>query len=156
MIIRRAAHPHVAFLGQIPGTRGYSDMERNPDNTAVPEALIFRTEASRLYFNVQHVRDTVRQKIRSQPGALKLVICDLTTSPVVDLAGADMLAQMYATLEKNGVRMRLCGAHAAVRDILRAEGLEERIGYFGRRMSLADLIDEFHGEAGTAPSTAPA
>ena len=82
------------------------------------------------------------------PGPLERVVCDLSTSPVVDLAGADMLAQMYETLEKKGVRMRLAGAHGAVRDILRAEGLEERVGYFGRRMSLADLIDEFRGEAG--------
>ena len=36
LLIRRAAHPHVAFLGRIPGTRSFSDMERNPDNEAVP------------------------------------------------------------------------------------------------------------------------
>ena len=36
LLIRRAAHPHVAFLGRIPGTRSYSDIERNPDNEAVP------------------------------------------------------------------------------------------------------------------------
>ena len=59
MLIHRAAYPHVAFLGRIPGTRGYSDMGRNPDNEAVPGMLIFRCEASLLYFNVQHVRVTV-------------------------------------------------------------------------------------------------
>lgn len=150
MLIHRAANPHVAFLGRIPGTRAYSDMQRNPDNEAIPGTLIFRCEASLLYFNVQHVRDTVWEKIRSMSEPLELVVCDLSTSPVVDLAGADMLAQMHATLAQNGVRMRLVGARAAVRDILRAEGLEERIGYFGRRMSLADLIDEFRGDAASA------
>src|SRR5206468_4013774 len=40
LLIRRAAHPHVAFLGNIPGTRGYSDIERNPDNEAVSGALV--------------------------------------------------------------------------------------------------------------------
>ncbi len=35
--------------------------------------------------------------------------------------------------------------------MLRAEGLEERVGYFGRRISVADAIDEFHG--GTAKGT---
>ena len=156
MIIRRAAQPHVAFLGRIPGTRGYSDMGRNPDNEPVPGALIFRAEAALLYFNAQHVRDTVWEKIRAHPGRLELVICDLSTSPLVDLAGADMLAQMHDTLARNGVRMRLSGAHGAVRDILRADGLEERIGYFGRRMSLADLIDEHRGEAGPCDAPGPA
>ena len=33
LLIRRVAQPHVAFLGRIPGTRKFSDIERNPDNT---------------------------------------------------------------------------------------------------------------------------
>jgi high affinity sulfate transporter 1 len=147
LIIRRAAHPHVAFLGRIPGTRGFSDMERNPDNEATPGVLVFRAEASLLYFNVEHVRDAVWQKIRSAPGPLKLVVCDLSIAPVVDLAGARMLAKLHEALKAQGVRLRLVAAHASVRDILRAEGLEERIGYFGRRISVADLIDEFQSGA---------
>ena len=87
LLIHRAAHPHVAFLGRIPGTRSYSDIERNPDNEAVPGALVFRVEASLLYFNVEHVRDAVLKKIRSATGPLKRVVCDLSTSPYVDLAG---------------------------------------------------------------------
>jgi hypothetical protein len=43
------------------------------------------------------------------------------------------------------VTLRLVSAHAAVRDLLRAEGVEERVGYFGRRISVADVIDEFFG-----------
>ncbi len=35
LLIRRAAYPHVAFLGRIPGTRIYSDIERHPGNEPV-------------------------------------------------------------------------------------------------------------------------
>lgn len=155
LLIRRAAYPHVAFLGRIPGTRGYSDIERNPDNEAVPGALLFRAEASLLYFNVEHVRDAVWQKIRSSTGPLKLVVCDLSTSPIVDLAGARMLKTLHATLQSMGIRLQLVSAHAAVRDILRAEGLEERVGYFGRRITVADAIDEFHGGTSAVPPAVP-
>jgi hypothetical protein len=44
--------------------------------------------------------------------------------------------------------LRLVAAHASARDILRAEGLEETVGYFGRRISVADVIDEFQGKTG--------
>lgn len=155
LLIRRAAHPHVAFLGRIPGTQSYSDIGRNPDNEAVPGALMFRVEAALLYFNVEHVRDAVWQKIRSTTEPLKLVVCDLSTSPIVDLAGARMLATLHATLQAMGIRLRLVAAHAAVRDMLRAEGLEERVGYFGRRISVADAIDEFHGGTGTGVPASP-
>jgi len=154
LLIRRAAHPHVAFLGRIPGTRRYSDMERNPDNEAVPGALVFRVEASLLYFNVEHVRDAVWEKIRSITGPLRLVVCDLSTSPVVDLAAARMLLTLQAALQAAGVPLRLVSAHAAVRDLLRAEGLEERVGYFGRRVSVADVIDESLGGTDTAGAAA--
>jgi MFS superfamily sulfate permease-like transporter len=155
LLIRRAASPHVAFLGRIPGTRRYSDTERNPDNEPIPGALVFRVEASLLYFNVEHVRDAVWERIRSLTEPVRLVVCDLSTSPLVDLAGARMLTTLQAALQAEGASLRLVAAHAAVRDLLRAEGLEERVGYFGRRIAVADVIDEFLGgaaPAGAAPT----
>jgi SulP family sulfate permease len=142
LLIRRAANPHVAFLGRIPGTRIFSDIERNPDNEAIPGVLVFRVEASLLYFNVEHVREAVWEKIRGSAGPLKLVICDLSISPYVDLAGARMLAGLNAKLQAEGMRLRLVAAHAPVRDLMRAEGIEEQVGYFGRRISVAEVVDE--------------
>ena len=34
LLLVRVSRPHVAFLGRIPGTQIYSDMERHPDNEA--------------------------------------------------------------------------------------------------------------------------
>jgi MFS superfamily sulfate permease-like transporter len=79
LLVRRAAYPHVAFLGRIPGTRRYSDLERNPDNEAVPGVLIFRVESGLLYFNVEHVRQTVWQRLRVAIEPVRLVVCDLST-----------------------------------------------------------------------------
>jgi hypothetical protein len=60
-----------------------------------------------------------------------------------------MLATLHAQLKAAGIGLRLVAAHASVRDILRAEGLEETVGYFGRRISVADVIDEFQGKTGS-------
>ena len=155
LLIRRAAHPHVAFLGQIPGTRIYSDLERNPDNVAIPGVLLVRVEAALLYFNVTHVHDAVLEGIRAATEPLKLVVCDLSTSPMVDLAGARMLIKLHEELQAAGIRLQLVSARAAVRDILRAEGLEERVGYFGRRIAVADAIDEFQGRVTSADQPKP-
>lgn len=151
LLIRRAANPHVAFLGRIPGTRRFSDAERNPDNEPVPGALLFRVEASLLYFNVEHVREAVRERIRAAREPLRLVVCDLSTSPVVDLSGARMLRALHAELAAAGVSLRLVSAHAAVRDLLRAEGLEEQVGYFGRHITVADAVDEAFVGAASPP-----
>ena len=143
LLIRRAAHPHVAVLGRIPGTHCYSDVERHPDNETVPGVLIFRVEASLLYFNAEHVRATVWESIQSNTASIKLVICDLSNSPSVDIAGARMLSTLHAALAAAGISMRIVAAHGSAREILRAEGLEQQIGDVGRGISVDEVIEEF-------------
>jgi SulP family sulfate permease len=153
LLISRAAHPHVAFLARIPGTRRYSDIARHPDNELIPGVLLFRVEASLLYFNVEHVRTTVWARIRSSASPVRLVICDLSNCPSVDIAGARMLATLCAALAETGICLRIVAAHASVRDILRAEGLEQQVGHLGRLLSADDLIDQFLHDIEGRPAT---
>jgi sulfate permease, SulP family len=142
-LLRRASRPHVAFLGRIPGARRFSDMARHPDNEPIPGALLFRTEASLLYFNVDYVRDTVMKRVAETGAGLRLAICDLSASPYVDLAGAEMLAGLYDQLALVNVRLQIVEARSSVRDRLQAEGVEDKVGRIGRFKSLADAVDEF-------------
>ncbi len=148
LLIKRVARPHVAFLGRIPGTRDYSDMERHPDNEPVPGVLVVRVEASLVYFNVEHVHDSLREKLHAAPEPPALVVFDLSTSPTVDLAGARMLATLHSELTAAGTGLRLVDARASVRDILRAEGLKTLVGDFGRGTSVALAVDELQGRTG--------
>ena len=142
-LLRRASRPHVAFLGRIPGVRRFSDIARHPDNEPVPGALLFRTEASLLYFNADYVRETVMKRVAEMGTGLRLAICDLSTSPYVDLAGAEMLAGLHGELESVNVRLQIVEARASVRDRLAAEGIEKKVGDIGRFKSVADAVDDF-------------
>lgn len=141
LLLGAAARPHVAFLGRIPGTRRYSDFSRHPDNEAIPNVLIFRVEASILYFNAEHVRGIVWSRIVGDP-SLRLVLCDLSNSPYVDDAGARMLAKLNEAIRKRGGSLRIVEARSRARDLLRAIGLEEQTGYFGRHMSIDQALLE--------------
>ena len=143
MLLRRTSLPHVAVLGRIPGTRRFSDLARHTNNERVPGMLIFRVEASLLYFNIEHVRGAVWAQIRATAEPVRLVVCDLSNSPYVDLAGAEMLKGLHDDLAKAGIELRLVEAHAEVRDLLRLEGLEEKVGPIDRFASVADVVDHF-------------
>jgi len=108
----------------------------------MPGIVIFRPESSLLYFNADHVAQAVRQRLRTTPN-VQLVVCDLSDSPLVDVAGARMLAALHEELAKRDVQFRIVEAHAKNRDLLRAEGLEQRVGYFGRHISIDQAIAEF-------------
>jgi sulfate permease, SulP family len=151
MLLHRAALPRVAVLGRIPGTRRYSDFERHPDNERVPGALLLRVEASIFYFNAEHVRDMVRQRLRSASGPVRLVVFDLSTSPLVDVTGAMMLGGLQKELAAAGVAIRFVEARAEVRHLLRTGDTRARVGQVDRRISLDDVVREL--EASPAGGT---
>ena len=97
-------------------------MARHPDNEPVPGALLFRTEASLLYFNADYVRETVIKRVAGMGTGLRVAIGDLSTSPDVDLAGAEMLAGLHPELASANVRLQIVEARSSVRDRLQAEG----------------------------------
>ncbi|MCU0954773.1 MAG: SulP family inorganic anion transporter [Hyphomicrobium sp.] len=150
-LLHRASRPHVAVLGRIPGTRRYSDMERHTDNEASPGALIVRPEGSLIYFNIDHVCDTILARVRRETVSPRLVVLDLSAAPYMDLQSADTLAHMADELRSLNVRLQVVEARSGVRDRLNSEGVETRIGGTNRFITIADAMDEFEQ---TKPSPA--
>ena len=147
LLLARASRPHVAFLGRIPGTSSYSDVARHPDNEALPGVIAFRPEASLIYANADAVLEAVLDRLRASDG-IRLVICDLSASPYLDLAGARMLHDLYGELATHGIALRIVGAHGWARDLLRADGMSEKAGGLDRAATLDTLLKEQRNSSG--------
>jgi len=119
LVINRAAHPQVIEVGRVPGTSYFANLTRHPENTRVPGALIVRPEGALLYFNVDHVRDHLSQVVAACPEPPRLVVLLLSNVPFVDLAGAEALVKLHATLAGRGIPLRFAEARSGVRDALR-------------------------------------
>jgi STAS domain len=91
------------------------------------------------------------EKLRTTPKPVRLVVCDLSTTPYVDVTSALMLMGLQANLRAAEIEFRLVEARATVRDLLRAGGLEARMGSVSRRISLDDLVESFRKPAGGEP-----
>jgi SulP family sulfate permease len=143
LLLMRASQPHVAFLGRLPGTAVYSDVERNPHNEALPGVIAFRPEASVTYINADVVLEAVLRRLdAAEPASIRLAVCDLSASPYVDLTGSRALHELHKQLAARRVELRIVGARARVRDLLRADGLAEKIGRFDRVTTLDAVIGE--------------
>jgi high affinity sulfate transporter 1 len=141
MLLVRASLPHVAFLGRIPGTDSYSDLARHPENEALPGVIAFRPEASVIYVNADTVLEAVLHRLRAADAAdVRLVVCDLSASPYLDLAGSRMLHQLHGELAARGIELRIVGARGRVRDLLRADGMGEKVGGIERIVTLDTLL----------------
>ncbi len=142
LMIKQTAHPRITALGRFPNSNRFGETSRYPNVERIPGVLALRVEAAFLYFNVENIKDEILRLIKLQIPSARLVVIDLSTSPYVDLAGARMLSELHDQLAENGINLKLAEMHGGVRDLLRAEGLIQRLGGFERRMSIADLIDQ--------------
>jgi SulP family sulfate permease len=141
LLLARSSQPHVAFLGRIPGTNSYSDLARHPDNEVLPGVIAFRPEASLIYVNADAILESVLGRVRAVDASdVRLVICDLSASPYVDLGGSRMLHELHGELAARGAVLRIVGAHGWVRDLLRADGIAEKIGGLDRIATLDGLL----------------
>jgi SulP family sulfate permease len=141
LLIRTASRPHVAFLGRIPGTRRFSDRERHPDNELIPGVMIFRPESGLFYFNMDHVRDAILDSVRAEATLPRLVVLDLSAAPRVDMHSAHMLSELAGELTAAGVRIQAVEARSSVRDRLRNEGVDVKLGLIDRFTSVADAVE---------------
>ena len=139
LLLMRVSRPHVAFLGRVPGTNSYSDIARHPENEPLAEVIAFRPEASLIYVNAEAVFDAVIARQRTSV-ATRLVVCDLSASPYLDLAGTSMLDDLHTELSASSIPLRIVGAHGAARDLLRAEGIDKKVGGLDRALTLDALL----------------
>ena len=140
LLLARASRPHVALLGRVPGTNSYSDLARHPENEPLGSVIACRPEASLLYVNAGYVLETVMASVLKNRSKIRAVVCDLSASPYLDLAGARILHTLHDELAARGIALQIVGARGRVRDLLRADGLAEKVGGLERAVSLDDAI----------------
>jgi len=128
LLLRQAAHPRVAELTRVPGTTYFADRSRQPDHARLDGVLVFRCESSLLYFNAEFVRERLTEILRARPEAVRLVVFFLGAVPKVDLAGAELLADLHRTFRARGIDFHLAEAHGPVRDALKRIGFEREYG----------------------------
>jgi MFS superfamily sulfate permease-like transporter len=143
LLIRRAARPRVTEIGRVPGTSYFADLERHPENERVPDVLVVRNEGALVYFNVDHLRDQLTTLLRERATAPRLLTLFMGNVPFVDLAGAELLADLHATLLKQGIAFRLAETHGTVREALRRLGSADAAALAEADQTVDDVLDRW-------------
>ena len=116
MLLTRASHPHVAFLGRSPARAAIPILPATRERAAAERHRL----PSRSLVAVRQRRLRPRSRdgsVRSQgPAGIRLVVCDLSASPHIDLAGSGMLHRLHDELAPRH-RAADRGAHGRLRDL---------------------------------------
>jgi sulfate permease, SulP family len=118
LLLYRASRPHVAELGEVHGAGGHwGDLERHPENRAVPGVVVLRVDGGLFFANADAIRRRVLQAAARD--GVHAVVLDAETVPYVDLTAAEMLSALHADVEREGAVLALARDIGGVRDVLR-------------------------------------
>ena len=129
LIIYKSSRPHLASLGRVPGIPGtYSDLNRHPENIAVPDTLIVRIDAPMYYANALTVRERMKALIADSHQPPHSIVLDAAGQDELDITSADVLKSLVSELKGKGIAIYMAEIHVPVREEARRMGLLEMIG----------------------------
>ena len=120
LLLYRVSRPHVAVLGQVPGTSQWADVAQHPEDETIPGVAILRAESGLFFANADHVRVTINEAATAE--GIHAVVLDGETVPFVDVTAARMLDELTADLHRRGVRLVIARDVGQVRDVLAQSG----------------------------------
>jgi SulP family sulfate permease len=136
LVVVRAASPHTAVLGLIPGTDTYRDVADHPEAEIEPGLLIYRFDAPIFFANAGRLRDEVLD--RSTEAGATAVVLDMESVHDIDATGAQIMLELVDELDQRGIELSCARVRTELRDELAVAGIDAR------------LVDEIHLEVDDA------
>ncbi|MDR5652913.1 SulP family inorganic anion transporter [Ruixingdingia sedimenti] len=123
----RTSRPHVAVVGQVPGTEHFRNIDRHEVVTA-PEVLTIRVDESLYFPNARFLEDTIYGAVARNP-ALRHVVLMCPAVNDIDTSALESLEAINAMLRDSGVALHLSEVKGPVMDRLkRSHFLEDLTG----------------------------
>ena len=121
------SRPHVAVVGQIPGTAHFRNVERHTVVTD-PEILSLRVDESLYFPNARFLEDLVNDAVAANP-AIRHIILECPAVNTIDASALESLEAINSRLRDGGITLHLSEVKGPVMDRLkRSHFLEELTG----------------------------
>ncbi len=144
IMVYRNSKPHISILGQLPDSRSYRNISRFEKAIRYNQILIIRFDAQLYFGNTSDFRQSMESMVEKEGPELKLLILDASSIHDIDSSGIQTLEEFMAFLNQRKILFYLSGAIGPVRDILKKNGLIEKIGPRNHFMYVHDAVEAFH------------
>lgn len=126
LFLWRASRPHIAIVGQVPGTEHYRNVLRHEVITD-PRILAVRVDESLFFANAAYLQESILQEVAARP-AVEQVLLVASAINFVDGSALEALAQLVERLQQMGVGFALAEVKGPVMDRLKMAGFVEKVG----------------------------
>jgi SulP family sulfate permease len=115
--IWRSSRPHIAVVGNVPGTEHYRNVQRHEVITR-PHILGLRVDESLFFANARYLEDRVAAELAAHP-AVRHVVLQCTAVNEIDASALESLRSILRQLMDAGVQLHLSEVKGPVMDRLR-------------------------------------
>jgi SulP family sulfate permease len=113
----RTSKPHVAVLGQVPGTEHFLNVKRHEVITD-PGILSVRVDASLYFPNARFLEDTINNAVAENPDIKHLIlVCPAVNT--IDLSALESLEAINLRLKDSGIKLHMSEVKGPVMDRLK-------------------------------------
>ncbi|PKM21830.1 MAG: sodium-independent anion transporter [Gammaproteobacteria bacterium HGW-Gammaproteobacteria-14] len=140
LFLWRTSQPHVAVVGQVPGTEHFRNMLRHEVITS-PSVLSMRIDESLYFANARRLEDTVYNAALQRPGT-RHVVLQCSAVNLIDASALESLESLSQRLQSAGICLHLAEVKGPVMDALQAVDFTEHLSgniYLSQYAALADL-----------------
>ena len=113
----RSARPHVAVVGQVPGSEHFRNIDRHRVATA-SDVLSLRIDESLYFPNARFLEDCIYDRVAADP-AIRHVVLMCPAVNAIDSSALEALEAVNAQLRDSGVTLHLSEVKGPVMDRLR-------------------------------------
>ena len=128
LIIRRISHPHVALMGQIPGTDIVRNLRRAPEAMEIEGLVIFRIDASLYFANIAYLKENIEESITERKDKIRAFIFDASSINEIDSSADTALQEIADAFERNNISLYFTNVKGPVRDMMKRSGLYDKLG----------------------------
>ncbi len=143
LVVYRSTRPHVAVLGNVPGSDFYRNVGRFKDLELRPDVLVVRFDGPLYFANLNYFKDKMEELIARKGSALRLIVLNADSISHVDSSAVHVLEDWVNEKRALGLQVHFTSVIGPVRDALRRWGLMAVIGEENFFMSNQQAIDAF-------------
>jgi len=122
------SRPHVAVVGQIPGTETFRNVARHAEAVTDPEILSLRVDESLYFPNARFLEELINGSVAENPG-IRHVILECPAVNTIDASALESLEAINNRLKEGGIAFHLSEVKGPIMDRLkRSHFLKELSG----------------------------
>jgi high affinity sulfate transporter 1 len=149
-LVSVATRPSMPVLGHERGTQVYRELDEHPTDEQFPGVVVLRLDGGLFFATSDALEDRVREVELSTPN-IRAMVLDCEGIDFIDSQGSAKMGEVLELVNQAGVALRLARVKPAVEEVLKRDGILDRLGADRTHGNVHRAVQSHLEQAGNTP-----